>query len=677
MAKIKNFTPNKQQDDLAGINDEKIIDQTVKAKKNSSPILNSQTKKKSFDKELRKIYQDEKGKLPKMTGLEFRKHNAALKFILFIIITLAVIFSVAFLGFLIFQPKPKFSGEKVNLEIKAPFNSTSGDNINYEITASNFEEINLTKTLLTVYFPAGFIFDNSNLPPTVDNQSGQPPLTTSNIKTWTINDLFIKHSKSIVVQGKLIAATGSKQTISANLSYTPANFSSEFQKNISFNTEITDSLLNLKIEAPNQIANQEDMEINLKINNSSDKITVQNIQLELNYPPEFTLSSSQIIEADKEPVIINEEKKDGEIATSKIWTIENLAPQAEKQIKFKGKFDAKESLTAQFNIKAELKGPDEDYFSQKEENISIEVIKGELLTNLIIQGSDKNQPVNFGDTLNCLINIKNKSKKILGDIKIRAVLDSVFLDWSSLVDKNKGLQEDNQILWTKDQISKLAVLLPEEELEIPIQIKLKNYQKSAHDKPEDFKVQSFYEAQINKLENNPAEVVLPSNTITNEINTDLNLAAAPRYYDDNNLAIGSGPLPPVVNQKTTYKLLLKITNSLHEITNIEVKAKLPDYVSYNNQNNTSTGNIFKNDQNEIVWQISRIPTSINQATADLEIFITPTDKDVHKILTLISEITISAKDDQTQGQLTRTLTGLTTNLDTDPLAKGKGLVQAE
>ena len=433
----------------------------------------------------------------------------------------------------------------------------------------------------------------------------------------------------------------------------------------------------LKIEAPNQIANQEDMEINLKINNSSDKITVQNIQLELNYPPEFTLSSSQIIEADKEPVIINEEKKDGEIATSKIWTIENLAPQAEKQIKFKGKFDAKESLTAQFNIKAELKGPDEDYFSQKEENISIEVIKGELLTNLIIQGSDKNQPVNFGDTLNCLINIKNKSKKILGDIKIRAVLDSVFLDWSSLVDKNKGLQEDNQILWTKDQISKLAVLLPEEELEIPIQIKLKNYQKSAHDKPEDFKVQSFYEAQINKLENNPAEVVLPSNTITNEINTDLNLAAAPRYYDDNNLAIGSGPLPPVVNQKTTYKLLLKITNSLHEITNIEVKAKLPDYVSYNNQNNTSTGNIFKNDQNEIVWQISRIPTSINQATADLEIFITPTDKDVHKILTLISEITISAKDDQTQGQLTRTLTGLTTNLDTDPLAKGKGLVQAE
>jgi hypothetical protein len=674
MAKKNKIQNNKKS--KAKIDQPQANSKQVKTKNNSSSLLNYQSPKKVIDYELRKIYQDDKGKLPKMTDLEFKKRNPALKFILFVIISLTIIFSVAFLGFLVFQPKPKFTSEKVSLEIKAPFTATSGEDIFYKITINNAEDINLTKSLLTVYFPAGFIFDNANPSPMAPDQTEQPPLATSNIKTWQINDIFINQSRTIEIQGKFIANLNSKQTVSATLSYTPANFSSEFQKNVSFDTDVTDSLLGLNIEAPNQIADQDNLGINLKINNNSDKFALQNIKIELAFPPEFVLASSQIFETDKDNLIVEEKKKEDEIITSKTWQIDNLAPQAEKQIKIKGSFNAKESLTAAMDIKAELKGPNDRYFTQREEKIIIEVIKGELLTNLIIQGSDKNQPVNFGDTLNYLIRIQNKSKNLLGDIKIRAVLDSKFLDWSSLVDKNNGLREENQILWTKDQINKLANLLPEEELAIPIQINLINYKKSINYKTEDFKIQSFYEAQINKLENNPAEIVLSSNTIINEINTDLALSATARYYGDNNTAIGSGPLPPVVNQKTNYKLLFKLSNSLHEITNIEVKAKLPDYVSYNDQNNTSTGNVFKNDRNEIIWQISRIPTSVNLATAEVGISITPTEQDVHKILTLVSGITLTAKDAQTQGQIAQSLIGLTTNLDTDPLAEGKGLVQA-
>jgi hypothetical protein len=353
-----------------------------------------------------------------------------------------------------------------------------------------------------------------------------------------------------------------------------------------------------------------------------------------------------------------------------------LLPQAQKQIKIKGKFEVQESAPIELTATAKLKGPADDYFSQKEEKISLEVIKGELLTNLIINGSNQNKPVNFGDSLNYLISIQNKSKKALGDIKIRAVLDSIFLDWSSLKDENKGLQEEEQILWTKDQIPRLAFLLPEEEVEINFTINLKTNPTKKY-KTDDYKIKSFFEAQINKVDNKDAQIVNQSPTLINELNTDLNLNVIGRYFDDKSNTIGSGPLPPIVGQKTTYRIFWTLTNSLHEINNIEVKTKLPDYVSFENNQNISTGNLFKNQQNEIIWQISRIPTSVEKTSAEFDIAITPKPADAHKILTLLADTIITALDAQTNGQINITVSGLTTNLDTDPLGKNKGLIQEE
>jgi len=627
-------------------------------------------KAKEMEKELKIIYQEE-GKMPAMDRLEFKNKNKTRNLILGIIIVLLIILTVSFLGLLVFQPQPKFTGNKVNLEIKAPFSAISGENITYQIKVADFEDVSLTKAQLIVNLPNGFIFTSSNLPPQIPEEQ----LTYSNIKTWQINDLYPNQTQTLEITGKLIGEINSKQTISATLSYVPANFNSEFQKNISFSTDFNDSLVNLEVEHDNQVANNEETEITLKITNKSQDQELNNLSVELAYPAEFTLLESQIIEPESQN---NAEiiKPASEETSPTVWQIDSLLPQAQKQIKIKGKFEVQESAPIELTATAKLKGPADDYFSQKEEKISLEVIKGELLINLIINGSNQNKPVNFGDSLNYLINIQNKSTKALGDIKIRAVLDSIFLDWSSLKDENKGLQEEEQILWTKDQIPQLALLLPEEEVEINFTINLKTNPTKKY-KDDDYKVKSFFETQINKVDNKDAQIVNQSPTLINELNTDLNLNVSGRYFDDKSNTIGSGPLPPIVGQKTTYRIFWTLTNSLHEINNIEVKTKLPDYVNFENNQNLSTGDLLKNQQNEIIWRISGIPTSVTKATAEFDISITPKLADVHKILTLLADTTITALDAQTNGQITITASGLTTNLDTDPLGKNKGLVQEE
>ena len=648
-------------------------------------------KAKEMEKELKIIYQEE-GKMPAMDKLEFKNKNKTRNLILGIIIVLLIILTVSFLGLLVFQPQSKFTGNKVNLEIKAPFSAVSGENITYQIKYANLEDVSLTKLQLIVNLPNGFIFASSNLPPQIPAEQ----LTYSNIKTWQINDLYPNQNQTLEITGKLIGAINSKQTISATLSYVPANFNSEFQKNVAFSTDFNESLVNLEVEHDNQVATKEETELTLKITNKSPDVELNNLSIELAYPAEFTLLESQIIEPESQSNAeaikpAKEETSTGLAearpglaeaspglaeASPKVWLIDSLLPQAQKQIKIKGKFEVQESAPIELTATAKLKGPADDYFSQKEEKISLEVIKGELLTNLIINGSNQNKPVNFGDSLNYLISIQNKSKKALGDIKIRAVLDSIFLDWPSLKDENKGLHEEEQILWTKDQISRLALLLPEEEVEINFTINLKTNPTKKY-KADDYKVKSFFEAQINKMDNKDAQIVNQSPTLINELNTDLNLNVIGRYFDDKSNTVGSGPLPPIVGQKTTYRIFWTLTNSLHEINNIEVKTKLPDYVTFENNQNISTGNLFKNQQNEIVWQISRIPTSVAKSTAEFDIAITPKPADAHKILTLLADTIVTALDAQTNGQINLTVSGLTTNLDTDPLGKNKGLIQEE
>lgn len=627
-------------------------------------------KEKEIDKELKNIYK-EGGKMPDMAKLEHKKRSRFFSLIILILVLLAIL-GVSLLGFFIFQPKPNYSGDKINLEIKAPFNIASGERIEYEIKLTNKEDISLTKVELSVNLPLGFIFENSSLMSKIKQPDTVNP--SPSIKVWQLEDLYSQQSKSITIIGKLVGPLNSKQPISATLSYFPANFNSEFQKNVSFNTEMADTLSDFDLEYPSQVANLEDVPFVLKIKNKSLDTEISNLQIEFNYPEDFTLSESQVIQNGQKNILQKEKTSQ---TAQKIWDIAKLMPIEEVQIKFKGKFEVSESKKLDLGVKIKQKGLGDAFIDQKEQNYSIEIIKGDLLANLILNGSSQNKAINFGDTLNGLLAIENKSKKILGDIKVRLVLDSPILDWATLVDNNKGIVQDNQILWTKEQISQLGLLIPEGEVEIPFKITLKGYDASRKYKEEDLQVKSFYEAQINNIDNKDTQMTIQSNTLINNINTNLDLNAQIRYFADNNETIGSGPLPPIVGQMTSYKVFLTLTNSLHEINNVKVQIKLPDYVSYQGKENISAGNLALGEQNQLIWQISRIPNSVNKTTAEFEISITPIMSDANKILTLISEIDFSAADSQTQATITKTISGLTTNLESDELGKNKGVVQSE
>ena len=167
-----------------------------------------------------------------------------------------------------------------------------------------------------------------------------------------------------------------------------------------------------------------------------------------------------------------------------------------------------------------------------------------------------------------------------------------------------------------------------------------------------------------------------SNTIVNKINSDLKFSEAVRYFSQDNIPVGTGPLPPQVGQTTTYKVYWNLTNNLHELSDLSVKVNLPDYVSWDGKERATVGKVsYLSGENAIVWEIGRLPITVFQASAEFSISVVPREEDRNTIMVLLPGSKISATDAETGAVLTQSTKAKTTKLEDDEIGKGDGIVE--
>ncbi len=78
---------------------------------------------------------------------------------------------------------------------------------------------------------------------------------------------------------------------------------------------------------------------------------------------------------------------------------------------------------------------------------------------------------------------------------------------------------------------------------------------------------------------------------------------------------------------------------------------------------------------EVAWTLNRMPLDIKELGVNFEITVTPTETDKGKLLTLLLNTNLQARDVSTGGTISKTSGALTSNLDGDPGAEGKGIVK--
>ena len=102
------------------------------------------------------------------------------------------------------------------------------------------------------------------------------------------------------------------------------------------------------------------------------------------------------------------------------------------------KFIDKKSPSQEVILHFEQPAGTDKFYQFLEKKISYEVMKNDLNLIQIINGSRNDQGIDFGQTLNYSIIYKNKGETEMTDVVIMAVLESDFLDWSTLQDEKRG-----------------------------------------------------------------------------------------------------------------------------------------------------------------------------------------------------------------------------------------------
>lgn len=645
--KSKKKSVTTMQDDLAGLVSKKNQPLRTVADKKADDLESNN----DMQRKLTEVYTNGDGEIPDLTKLEKTERPLWKTIIYSLIGVFSILLIVAILGFWLFSKLEtnNFTNERINLKIETPITVVSGQEGIYTITITNKEKVNLYNLELELFYPDNFEYLDS-LPKASGDKNNK----------WSFSVLNVGESQKIELKGKMIASIKSTQTFRGILNFKPANLNANFKQETIIDVIVSSSVLSLTIEGPEKTLANQDANYVLKYENLSDQ-DFSDIQVVVDYPQPFVFGSST-------PSAINE--------TNNIWDLKELKAGEKGEIKIKGNYSAAEAGGNQnFISRMQLKYHD-DYYPQNEETFITEVIKDQLSLQLIINGSAQDQSISFGDLLVYTLHYKNTGEENLGNIQIKANLDSQILDWSTFKNENGGVIGNNSIIWTGRNIPKLLKLGAGEEGDISWQIRVKDASSISDSNVGKFSVESSIEAKANQSGALSGESSVNTKSIVNSINSDLGILAVARYYSEDNVPLGLGPIEPRVGESSTYNIDLELSNNLHDVENVQVRAKLPSNVSWSNKENHDLGDLAYNAAtNEVIWNISNLKRSSDNIVASFNVSIKPTASDQGRILILLSGITLSARDSNTGATINKDVNAITTAFIDPILDQTKGIVQ--
>lgn len=608
--------------------------------------IKEQGRNEEIEENLNDIYKDKKGEMVDVSKLKIKaKKSWWFKLFRFLFI-IAFIFALLYMAYWYFY-ESNMDSKNIDLRVNGPESIVAGEEFTYTVEIFNASDTEILDMQLDMNYADNFIFIDSSKDTDGANNS------------WYLGDLESKERLQFDITAMIIGQAGTPNPSQAILTYMPGNFSSQFQEIVDINTLIEshgfnvdfDYLSTALVDETHEVSMLFAQEDNNYINSFDLKIeTPENIEIIL--PKEEDIKESDL-------QIISQERN-----TYRISGFDRKYSAQELKFKYRvnEKLNDEEKIDFVF-----LQNVNNNEYVFLRESIDLKIMKSDLNLNLIINGSKNGEPVDFGENLNYSLNYQNKGEVAIEDLTIMLVVDSDLVDFANIEDKNNGVIGANTIAWSKEQIPDLAEIEPEEEGNIDIILPLKEFQESYIG--QDLEVNSYAQFSMKDNEESLDNQDNRSNEIVNQVNSDLNLEETILYFNEENIPVGSGPLPPQVGEISVFRVYWEINNNLHDLEDIIVELTLPEHVEYEGIKSIDTGKLNYNSQNrQIVWDIESLSTDKHNILAEFEISITPSEEDEDKILILSPGAKIRATDRVTSDTLSMKSGASTTKLEEDEIA---------
>ncbi len=545
------------------------------------------------------------------------------KFIIFLIILTSLLGMVGFY----YWNSNSYSKEVLKLEILAPEEVEIAEDFEYLVKYKNNGKICLEEPKLIFEYPEYSIVEGNILR-----------------KEIVLDDIYPGEERTYPFKARLLGREGQSFQAKVSLSYQVKNLKARYESNTTFTTIINSVPLNFDFDLPSKIKSGGKLKFTLNYF-SNINYPISNLRCKIEYPSGF-----EFIESEPQSL----EKVEWEIPGSL-----NKAEGGRIEItgEVRGEIGDEKTFQAEFGS-----WQNGEFILLKKAVKGVEIIRPALYIVQQINGSPE-YVASPGDLLHYEIFFKNIGEEALIDMPLQVTLSGTAFDLTTLRAPDGEYETgDNSILWDWRRVRDLQFLDVQKQGKVDFWIKLKDEWEISSSKGEEMIKDKIYLSQARE-------------EFTTKVNSKLEIIQK-GYFEDEVFG-NSGPLPPKINEPTTYTIIWQIKNHYNDVQNVKVKAILPENVKL-------TGSIFPeketeklfvdSESQEIIWHVGELKTghgvlaATNNETLNVafQIAFTPNSSQRNQTPEIIGQAKVEGEDMWTKEILTETAININTTLPDDP-----------
>jgi len=616
-----------------------------------------------MEKSLRTIYAEGNGRLPDLGTLERGQRNRW-PWIFFGFVSLVVVVGLAaWAGFFLLQPLREFRGSGLQLTIQGPERITLGREETYTIVWSNKDKHALTEADVRLGLPPDFVV-----------ASFDPKPTDASLPIWKLGLVPVAGHGSITVRGVFTGALDTQSALQAIGNYRPSGFPRDFEFLATQAITYQDSVLKGAVELPPKVLSGDVIPITYHVVNQG-KQTLSGLMTHVHLPSGFVVSA----------------------ATSSVVTVlthdlflplEPLAPGASSTVSISGSFTSDVSGEETFLLETGHRDARGGFVVAERTEGRVPVVAGDLSIRLVANGSDTDHTIGQQEPLRVTLGYQNTSPERLKGVTLtlgfetivdgRSATGTSLLDWSKLDDATQGASTTKARVQTlrygKKQLP--ALLDFEPQAEGTIELTLPTLPAASGTK--DALIRITVEGEVFGVGGTNVHRLVHAQPINLHYRSDADVQAEARYFTEEGAPVGFGPLPPVALKTTAYQMTWHLHKTLHALEGLVVSAQLPKIVAWSARTTADAGSVSYDASTRTVrWNVDQIPKETKDLEAHFEIQLTPSAFDIGRFADLLGETKWQAQDPIVNEALSKVKPPLTTDLQNDEGAKGKGVVRKE
>ncbi|MBI2676339.1 MAG: hypothetical protein HYX21_00065 [Candidatus Yanofskybacteria bacterium] len=566
---------------------------------------------------------------------KFKSKKRWAKWLFFFSVFLVVVGAIFF-----FLGRSSFSESKVEFDIEAPAEISSGEEVVYKVKYANRNEISLRDLKLAFFYP-----DDS----VVIKNGVRREFLTENLR---LDDLGPNQEAVVEFSAYVVGSRGDVKKAKATLVYSPEGVQSTFQKESERGTNIATLPVSLTLVSPPNTVSGQEISYILDYRNESQE-DLSDLKLKFSYPDSFTVTRLS-----PAPSLAKD-----------IWEIKRLKPDEGQRITISGILRGAERESKQVSVILQRKV--DGIFIDYEKAVSTTTISTPPLATKILINGKTEHTAQIGEELNYQIKFSNNTDENLLGLTISAKLEGSMFDFSSLQSEGFFDGVAKTITWNASVSPLLNRLSSGQEGAVNFRLKLKDSFPGGSLGAKNFvvKVSSRTETSTVPSGFDLDRLVAESETTT-KVSSIPVLVQSGLYRDQDFGA--TGPMPPKAGNKTFYTIVWEISNSSNDFSKVRVKGLLPVGVNWENKtrvNGQQSLPALKSNSQEVVWDIGSLPSGLGgqfpKYQAWFQVSFTPSQLNVGSAISLLKNISLEGEDSFTRQAILVKVNDITSNDLTD------------